>query len=63
MKDSYWKRVRSRWKTEMNSGVHPQDVSDPKTIVNDYEHCDASTYCGDNCRCEQEYGFKKCMNK
>lgn len=64
LKDTYWSRIRSRWKTEINSGVHPEDVSHPKTIVNDYDHCDGSYYCKkENCRCVKKYGFKKCINK
>jgi len=42
MKDAYWKRVRSRQKNEIKSGVHPEDVSNPKTIVNDYDYSDYS---------------------
>lgn len=64
LKDKYWSIVRSRIKTEINSGVHPQDVSHPKTIVNDYDHCDYSISCWDKeCHCVKEHGFKKCMNK
>lgn len=63
LKDTYWSKVRSRWKTEMNSGVHPEDVSNPKTIVNDCDHCDGISYCDDNCYCMKKHQFKKCINK
>ena len=64
MKKKYWSIVRSRHKTEMNSGVHPQDLTNPKTIVNDYDYCDWATFCReDDCYCLKQYGFKKCVNK
>lgn len=44
MKDIYWKRVRRRQRNEIRSGKHPEDVSDAKTIMNDYDYCDFT--CG-----------------
>lgn len=44
LKKIYYKTVRSRQKNEIRSGVHPQDVSNPKEIINDYNYSDYS--CG-----------------
>lgn len=43
-KKLYWRKVRSRQKNEIRSGVHPQDVTSPKKIMNDYDYSDYS--CG-----------------
>lgn len=59
-KEKYWKIVRSRQKNEIKSGVHPEDVSHPKTIINDYDHCDMILFCnGIWCGCS----YFKCKNK
>jgi len=64
LKDKYWSIIRSRHKTELNSGVHPEDLSNPKTIVNDYDYSDWHFHCWeDDCYCMKKYQFKKCMNK
>lgn len=64
LKDKYWSIIRSRWKTEINSGVHPEDVSHPKTIINDYDYCDFEIHCRDeDCTCIKNHGWKKCMKK
>lgn len=64
LKAKYWSIVRSRHKTELNSGVHPQDLTNPKAIVNDYDYCDYTYSCKESpCRCEKEYKFKKCLSK
>ena len=64
LKKKYWSIVRSRHKTELNSGVHPEDLTNPKEIVNDYDYSDWHYHCWEeDCHCMKQYGFKKCMNK
>lgn len=63
-KKNYWSIVRSNQKNEIRSGKHPQDISDPKEIVNDYDYCDYIITCTNkNCYCMKNHGFKKCMKK
>ena len=42
-KPNYWKTVRSHQKNQIRSGVYPEDVKNPKAIINDYSYSDYST--------------------
>lgn len=61
-KKGYWKRVRSRQRNEMRSGVHPEDVSNPKTLINDYDYCEYKTDLENNPEIEK-YSWVKELRK
>jgi uncharacterized protein YchJ len=58
----YWSIVRSRNKQELKQN---KDLSNPKTIINDWDYVDYTSNCikKDNCYCMREYGYKKCIKK
>jgi len=36
-KKNYWKTIRRTWRQEIKTG---KDISNPRTIINDYDYCD-----------------------
>lgn len=58
----YWRVVRHHQNQEVREG---KDISNPKSIVNDYDYCDYrfDHRFNDSCWCQKTFGRKRCIQK